>query len=616
MKTKFQIHLVALVCFSIQLHTAHTQTPVEDSIFIVNNYRKLEQRIAMRDGMKLFTAIYLPKDAGPAQRYPILMERTPYSVEPYGANKLPKHLGPNPFLLRSKYIFVYQDVRGRYMSEGVFEEMTPHKSGVGTTSESSDTYDTVKWLLENIEGNNGRVGIWGISYPGFYATASLPDSHPAIKAVSPQAPVTDEFMGDDVNHNGAFFLMDNFFFTNYFDATRDSITTDYEPLGKFKVKDAYEYFLKMGPIKNAGKRCFKDAKIWHEYLANDTYSRYWAERNIRPHLKDVKPATLVVGGWFDAEDLFGALNTYRAIEQQSPGSENFLVMGPWTHGAWASRDWSKFASYDFGENTARYFQEKVETPFFNHYLKDEGEFTLPEALLFETGTNTWKSYDQFPPKNAKETVLYFQPDKGLSFEKSNAAGSADKYISDPAKPVPYLPGKLPDRDNTYMAADQRFAAARPDVLVYETEVLTENLSLTGPVTAELYVTTTGTDADFVVKLIDVLPAGEPNADEGFQRLVRAEVMRGKFRESFENPQPFTTGYVTKVAFQMPDVAHTFKKGHRLMVQIQSSWFPLVDRNPQVFMRIPEAEKEDFKRADIRVFHDAEHPSQVRLRVVK
>ncbi|MBI1226378.1 MAG: CocE/NonD family hydrolase [Bacteroidetes bacterium] len=612
---KIQLPLFSVFFFVFGWHGTNAQTPAEDSAFVADNFIKIERRIAMRDGMRLFTAIYVPKDAGPDRRYPILMERTPYSVEPYGADKMPKRLGPNPFLLRSKYIFVYQDVRGRYMSEGVFEEMTPHKSGLGTTSESSDTYDTVNWLLENVEGNNGRVGLWGISYPGFYATASLPDAHPAIKAVSPQAPVTDEFIGDDVHHNGAFFLMDNFFFTNYFDAKRDSITTDYEPLGKFKVKDAYAYFLKVGPIKNAGKRHYKHAKIWNEYLANDTYTRYWQERNIRPHLKDVKPATLVVGGWFDAEDLFGALNTYRAIEQQSPGSENFLVMGPWTHGAWASRDWSKYASYEFGENTARYFQEMVETPFFNHYLKDEGEVTWPEALLFETGSNTWKTYDQFPPKNATETALYLQSDNRLGFEKSKASGSFDSYVSDPAKPVPYIEGKHANRDNTYMAADQRFAAARPDVLTYESEVLTEDLTLTGPLTAELYVATSGTDADFVVKLIDVLPAGVPNTVEGFQRLVRAEVMRGKFRDSCETPSPFTTNYITKVAFQTPDVAHTFKKGHRLMVQVQSSWFPLVDRNPQVFMRIPEAEKGDFKKANIRLFHDMEHPSQVRVWVV-
>jgi uncharacterized protein len=624
LKSFFRAALPALFLFVLPNPAAIAQSPHEDSAFIADHYTKLERRIPMRDGVRLFTAIYVPKDAGTGNTYPILMERTPYSVAPYGPQKYPRRLGPNGFLMREKYIFVYQDVRGRYMSEGKFEEVTPNKTDAKATDESSDTYDTIEWLSSNIAGNNGRVGLWGISYPGFYATAALPDAHPAIKAVSPQAPVTDEFAGDDVHHNGAFFIMDNFFFTNYFDAPRDSITTDYETLVALRTKDAYRFFLNLGPIKNANAQYFKNrAKIWNEYLANDTYSAYWRDRNIRPHLKNVGPATLVVGGWFDAEDLFGALNTYRAIERQSHGSNNFLVMGPWTHGAWARGDWSKYATHDFGQNTALYYQQDLETKFFEYYLKDKGVFKPSEAVVFETGTNVWKQYEAFPPKNAAPKTLYFQANGRLDFNKSTTRSAFDEYVSDPAKPVPYIEGIRERRDNDYMAADQRFAAVRPDVLVYESAPLTEDLTLAGPIHAELYVSTTGSDADFVVKLIDVLPDDAPNPSPnpkgvqmaGFQRLVRAEVIRGKFREGLERPRPFVPGLVTKVAFELPDAAHTFQKGHRLMVQVQSSWFPLVDRNPQTFMRIPEATEKDFKKATIRLYHDAVYPSQLRVTVM-
>jgi putative CocE/NonD family hydrolase len=596
--------------------------------FVKDNFTKIDTTITMRDGIKLYTVIYMPKDDG--QRYPFLMERTPYSAGPYGANSYPRSLGPNPELMKEKYIFVYQDVRGRYMSEGINLEVTPYIANKKTkkdVDESSDTYDTVDWLIKNIKNNNGRVGLAGISYPGFYATACLPGAHPAIKAVSPQAPVTDEFIGDDANHNGAFFLLDNFSFMNFFDMERKGPVQDYaKTVFNVSSRDAYQFYLKMGNLKNTNSTKYYNNKsvIWNEYLQHDTYDAYWRARNIRPHLKNINIPVLVVGGWFDAEDLFGALHTYEAIEKQSPDNNNRLVMGPWTHGAWAGGDWSKFATHEFGSNTSKYFQDSLETTFFNFYLKDKGHFTAAEATVFETGSNQWKSYATWPPKNAKAVDYYFNGANKLAAQKTTSKNNFDEYISDPAKPVPYTNGTFARRNNEYMAEDQRFAASRPDVVVFETDEITEDVTLSGRINADLFVSITGTDADFIVKLIDVLPdttvtpKGSPRgfSMSGFQRLVRAEVMRGKFRNSYEKPEPFVPNKISEVKFDLNDVAHTFKKGHKIMVQVQSSWFPLVDRNPQQFMRIPEAEEKDFQKATIRIYHDADHASKIVLPILQ
>jgi putative CocE/NonD family hydrolase len=452
--------------------------------------------------------------------------------------------------------------------------------------------------------------LYGISYPGFYATAALPNAHPAIKAVSPQAPVTDEFDGDDVNHRGAFFLMDNFSFLNYFDHPRETPWKKYPPVSdSVRIKDVYDFYLGIGPIKNLDKYYFKGrSTIWNEYLAHPTKDAYWQARNIRPHLQKIKPAVLVVGGWFDAEDMFGALKTYEAVEQQSPGNTNRLVMGPWTHGAWARSDWSKFGSYQFGTNTSAYFQQ-LEFNFFTHYLKDKGHFDAAEATVFVTGSNEWKSFSQWPPAQHRTQNWYLQPNHILSTEPPAATNkdSFTEYISDPANPVPYIDKKAGDRLNEYMVADQRFAAARPDVVYFESPALNQNTTLCGPVTANLFVSTSGTDADFVVKLIDVLPD-----EKQTQQLVRAEVIRGKFRNSFEKPEPFIPGKITPVQLVLNDVAHTFLAGHKLMVQVQSSWFPLVDRNPQQFLNIPEAEEKDFQKATIRIYNDKKHPSSIKV----
>jgi uncharacterized protein len=598
------------------------------SNFVKENYTKFDTTITMRDGIKLYTVIYMPKDE--SQPYPFLMERTPYSAGPYGAGNYPRSLGPNDNLMKEKYIFVYQDVRGRYMSEGTNLEVTPYianKKSKTDVDESSDTYDTVDWLIKNIKNNNGRVGLAGISYPGFYATACLPGAHPAIKAVSPQAPVTDEFIGDDANHNGAFFLLDNFSFMNFFDMERNGPVKDYaKPVFNAGSRDAYKFYLQMGTIKNTNGAKYYNNKsvIWNEYLQHDTYDAYWKARNIRTHLKNISTPTLVVGGWFDAEDLFGALHTYESIEKQSAKNNNRLVMGPWTHGAWAGGDWSKFATHEFGSNTSKYFQDSLETTFFNFYLKDKGSFTASEATVFETGSNQWKSYPVWPPKNEVPVAYYFNDNNKLSLQKTSTPNSFDEYISDPAKPVPYTNGTFGRRNNEYMAEDQRFAAVRPDVVVFETEELTEDLTLSGRINADLFVSINGTDADFIVKLIDVLPdtTATPKAAPrgftmaGYQRLVRAEVMRGKFRNSFEKPEAFVPNKISEVKFDLNDVAHTFKKGHKIMVQVQSSWFPLVDRNPQKFMQIPDATEKDFQKASIKIYHDGVNASKIVLPVLK
>jgi len=646
-----------LLAATLALAAAAQTTPAtraQDSLFVRQNYRKLEQFIPMRDGTRLATILYVPLDASQARPYPFLLERTPYSAGPRGADKYStRGPGPSRELSQEKYIFVYQDVRGRYMSEGQFEEMTPALPPAGSGKpakgpahdESTDTYDTIEWLLKNVPNNNGRVGIMGISYPGFYATASLPHAHPALKAVSPQAPVTDEFIGDDARHGGAFFLLDNFDFTNYFDVPRPKPLAEYEQLFPLKIADAYQFFLDLGPIKNANQaRYFNGrARIWNEYLRHDTYDAYWQARNIRPHLTGVRPAVLVVGGWYDAEDLFGALHTYQAIEKQNPGATNRLVMGPWTHGAWSRPDWSSFGPLTFGQNTAEYYRRTLETPFFNFYLKDKGPFNPAEATVFDTGTNEWKTYPTWPPKEAQARPFYFMPE-GVLYGVSQgqlapyqtiadhvtrapvipAPPTFSEYLSDPAHPVPYAEGILSSRNNEYMVQDQRFAAQRPDVLTFQTLPLPADLTVAGPLGVDLWVSTSGTDADFVVKLIDVLPddaadpaPGAPNTTlPGTQRLVRADVLRGRFRHSFTQPEAFQPNVPTEVKYELNDVLHTFKKGHRLQVQVQSSWFPLVDRNPQQFVNISTANASDFQKATIRIYHEAGHSSCLTLPVLK
>ncbi len=456
----------------------------------------------------------------------------------------------------------------------------------------------------------------------------MPYAHPALKAVSPQAPVTDEFIGDDVNHNGAFFLMDNFSFMSYYGRELNPVIKDYDKvLFNVSYKDAYKFFLDMKTIAAAnGPKYFNGkSRIWNEYVTNDTYNDYWKSRNIRQHLKNVTIPTLVVGGWFDAEDLFGALKTFKTIENGNKTSNNnFLVMGPWTHGAWARGNWSNFGTYQFGTNTSKFYQDNLETSFFNYYLNDVGSFKANKATIFETGTNMWKSFETWPPKNVNQTNYFLQANNALSTVKPNQLNSYTEYLSDPNKPVPYIGLIQARRNNEYMVDDQRFAAQRPDVITFESETLTDDLTLNGEIKANLFASITGTDADFIVKIIDVLPDTASNPKDapkgitmaGFQRLVRAEVMRGKFRNSFEKPSPFIPNKIEQVNFELPDVAHTFLAGHKIMIQIQSSWFPLVDRNPQQFLSIPKAKETDFKKINVKIYHSNNYPSSISLPVLK
>jgi putative CocE/NonD family hydrolase len=600
----------------------------KDSAYIRDNFIKIERNVPMRDGVKLFTAIYIPKEKN--QKYPFLLNRTPYTVSPYGEGNYKTSLGPSPGLLKEGFIFVYQDVRGKWMSEGEFVDVRPQlkdKKGKKDIDESTDTYDTIDWLLKNVKPNNGKVGVYGISYPGFYSTTSLPGAHPALKAVSPQAPVTDWFIGDDFHHNGAFFLADAFNFYSTFGVLRPKpITPDKGPKAfQHPIKDNYRFFMDLGAVKNVNKKYFGDSiKFWNDLMAHGNYDEFWKARNITAHLHHVKPAVLVVGGFFDAEDTYGTLKTYKAIEEQNPGASNNLVMGPWFHGGWVRSTGEQFGAIEFGQPTSTWYQKNVEYPFFMHHLKEAQGLKLAEATIFVTGSNEWKSFDTWPPKDTESKTLYFHQDGKLSFTKPAVTKSFDEYVSDPNAPVPYQSGVQAHRTREYMIDDQRFAARRPDVKVYQTDILTEDITLTGALTADLLVSTTGTDADYVVKLIDVYPedavAPKENPKDimmgGYQMLLRGEIMRGKFRKSFEKPEPFVPGEITTVKYALPDVAHTFKKGHRIMVQVQNSWFPLADRNPQKFMDIYTADDKDFQKATHRIYHDASNASGLNVTVLK
>ena len=613
---------VIVLAFFGSVSTLQAQTDAE----VKAHYIKSEHQIRMRDGVRLFTSIYSPKDKSRA--YPIMLNRTPYSVSPYGLDEYKTTVGPSELFQKEKYIFVYQDVRGRLMSEGEFVNMRPHnpkKSGQ-QIDESTDTYDTIEWLIKNVPNNNGRVGTWGISYPGFYTTMSIVDAHPALKAASPQAPIADWFIGDDFHHNGTLFLPHAFNFMASFGQPRPKPTTDRAPRFQHGTPDGYQFFLDMGPLPNADREHLKgQVSFWNEMMAHPNYDYFWQARSVLPHLRNVRPAVMVVGGWFDAENLYGALNTYKTIEQHNRGINNLLVMGPWFHGGWSRSDGEFLGDIHFGSLTSVLYRETIELPFFNCALKDKCESKLPEAFVFETGSNQWRSYEAWPPKHVESRNLFLQAGGGLSFARPTAKDkSFDEYVSDPARPVPFINGVAIGMTREYMTEDQRFASRRPDVLVYQTEPLTENLTVAGPIRATLYVSTSGTDSDFIVKLIDFLPSDTPdnsaNAEGvklgGYQMLVRGEPMRARFRNSFSKPERMSPNKVTRVEFTMPDVNHSFLKGHRLMVQIQSTWFPLVDRNPQKFVDINRATEADFQKATQRVYRSGQYSSALTLQVLK
>lgn len=579
--------------------------------------------VEMRDGVKLYTVVYSPKDI--SDEYPILITRTPYSSRPYEVDKFRRF---PKYLVKEKFIFVYQDVRGKFMSEGEFVDMRPYipNKTKKEFDEASDTYDTIEWLINNIPNNSGKVGIFGISYPGFYAAMSLNDSHPALKAVSPQAPIADWFVGDDMHHNGAFTLSLSYVFFSVFGVERPEPTTAWSTRIVDLTGDSYNYFLNIGPIKNVNKNYFHNAiSFWNDFVQHGTYDEFWKSRNTLNHFHNVTPAVMTVGGWFDNEDLYGSLNTYQTIERKNRDAYNILVVGPWAHGGWSRSDGSSFGDLEFESNTSQFYQQKLELTFFKYHLKGKAIEELPEITIFETGTNKWNYFDEWPPKNSKLVDYYLGENSKLLNKKPSSKMSFTEYISDPENPVPYTAKFHKTRtmyNKTYMVEDQRFVSSRPDVISFESDELSEKLTLAGEIEVELYVSTSGTDSDWIVKLIDVYPDDltETNSEgtemANYQMLVRGEIMRGKFRNSLEHPEPFVQNEVTKVRFTLNDAHHTFLKGHKVMVQIQSSWFPMFDRNPQTFCDIYNADKSDFQKATQKVYHSKKYPSKIVVRVLE
>jgi len=614
-----------LATFSIAL--AAQSAPAQDApTYAQEHYSKREVRIPMRDGVTLHAAIYAPDE--PAGPLPILLNRTPYSVAPYGPGEERERLGPSELFEQAGYLFVYQDVRGCFQSEGEFVNMRPQLTRPGAAheiDESTDTFDTIEWLVANLPGNNGRVGMWGISYPGFYAAAGMIDAHPALKASSPQAPIADWYY-DDFRHHGALWLPHAFNFLAGFGRVRTGLTTGRSG-ERFEhgTQDGYAFFLELGPLANGDLRHFQGTiPYWNELLAHPDYDEYWQARNLRPHLNRVAPAVLTVGGWFDAEDLYGPLKIYREVEQRNPQVWNGLVMGPWAHGGWARGDGDRLGHQFFGGKQSAWYREHVELPFFEQHLRGEADAALAEATVFDTGTNEWQRHEHWPPRATELVPLFLREGFALSFEAPRAAGS-DSWVSDPAKPVPFTSDIAIGMTREYMSEDQRFAARRPDVLTYTTDVLAEDLTLAGPLLAELWVTTTGADADFVVKLIDVQPgsasdweglaAGQHRSDALL--MVRSEAIRGRYRRSYARPEPFVPGQAALVDVELLDVLHTFKKGHRLALQIQSTWFPLMDRNPQTWVaNIAEARPADFVAQTHTLLRSPAHPTRVVLGVLR
>lgn len=610
----------AWLLLGLQIHLVFgQQAPLAD------RYEKSEFQITMRDGTKLFTAVYSPRDK--SRSYPIMLNRTCYSCNPYGIEAFPGRIGPSAVMETEGYIFVKQDVRGRWMSEGKFDNMRPHVPGNGEIDESSDTWDTIDWLVKNIPNNNGKVGMWGISYPGFYAAAALPEHHPALVAVSPQAPISDFFF-DDFHHQGAFLL-------SYFLAVP---TFGYQHPGPTKAKwhpevtpssrDAWQFYMDLGPLRNASQYYGPDNFFWQEIVQHPNYDEFWQRRSILPHLKDVTANVLVVGGLFDAEDLYGPLNIYRELEKNNPQMHNTIVMGPWGHGDWSRGAGFRRVGYmPFDSQTASFYQTEIEAPFFRHFLKGEGPRPNVEARFYDTGARKWSTFSEWPPAAAQPRKLFLAPNRQLADQPSVDSDSFTEFVSDPADPVPYRDRKdirLQFTPREYMTDDQRFAATRADVLVFESPVLTEPVTVAGNLSVNLQVSTDQSDADWIVKLIDVFPADYPQLPDtpegiqlgGYQFMVRSEVFRGRFRNSYSLPEPFQPGVVTPVRVPLQDVHHTFQPGHRIMVQVQSSWFPLIDRNPQKYVaNIYQAEAADFVPARHRVYHSATAPSHIELLVL-
>jgi len=586
----------------------------QEEDYVRTNYTKKETYISMRDGTRLFTAIYSPKDA--SREYPILLLRTPYSCRPYGEDKFRSRIGPNPYMMKEGYIVVYQDVRGRWMSEGVYDNMRAYianKKGKDI-DEASDTYDTIDWLVQNVPNNNGKVGTWGISYPGFYATYSLLDAHPALKAVSPQATIGD-FYFDDFHHNGAY-LLSYWLATTVFGYEKNQpVSESWYDFPDIGTQDQYQFYLDHTPLSKLDKYYSADNVFWQQLKEHPNYDMFWESKGIIQHLKDIRPAVMFVGGLFDAEDLYGPFAAYKSIERNGD-NYNTLVFGPWSHGGWSrERGRQAVGNIYFGDSISTHYQKEVESVFFRHFLKGpgDGRTGLPEAYMYDTGRKNWRAFTQWPPAEVQEKRFWMQSRQRLN-ERAEKSYTFESFISDPAKPVPYTEDiKVVFTPRKYMTDDQRYAARRPDVLVFETPPLEEDLTIGGEIMARLNVSTTGTDADWVVKVIDVFPADTKDTEEvqdhlklsNYHMMVRSEVMRGRFREGFSDPKPFEPGQKTPVDIRLQDVFHTFKKGHKLQVQVQSSWFPLIDMNPQTFVpNIFKASDSDFQKQEHRLYNDS------------
>jgi uncharacterized protein len=587
--------------YGMMLGMAH---PSSLTAFIRTNYFKQDYYIPMRDGVRLFTSVYSPRDTN--REYAIMMIRTPYSIKPYGVTNYPASLRPSEAFARHGFIFVYQDVRGRNQSEGFYIDMPGHKlhfSGPKDTDETTDAADSINWLVQHIPNNNGRVGLWGISYPGFYAAQAMIDASPYLQADSPQAPMGDEGSGDDIYHNGAFFLAANFgFYSGFWPRGVNP------PRFNAGTPDDYDFFLRMGPLSTAQDLCFKHKNpYWDDILKHPNYDEFWSSRALGPVMTNLIAPVLVVGGWYDTEDLAGTFKLFQAIRGHGGAPAATLVMGPWAHTQWGHPGGDSLGNLQFGSRTCDYFEKNIQYPFFLQALEPDptNAVPMPVAWLFETGKNEWRQFDSWPPAKAVRRSLYLSADGKVSFEPPSGRQKFDEYVSDPAKPVPVTSEIGDGMPGDYMTRDQRFAARRPDVLVYESEPLKEDMIVAGPITPVLRVSTSGTDSDFIVKLIDVYPDNTPDSKGvhfgGYQQMVRGEPFRGKFRNGLNDPQPFKPGKPAKIEFVMPDVLHDFRQGHRIMVQIQSSWFPMVDLNPQRFENIPTAKASDFQRATERVY---------------
>jgi putative CocE/NonD family hydrolase len=598
------------------VHPAHT--------YVREHYDKQTCHVPMRDGTTLYTEVYTPKDR--SQRWPILFLRTPYRAFLYsdGVDGYFGFQGPGPQFIERGYIFAVQDVRGRYMSEGEFVVMRPNTADwndPAQTDESTDAWDTIDWLVNNVEGHNGRVGVHGISYPGTYAALSLVNAHPALKAALIEAPVAEVYLGDDYHHNGALHLLYPFRWINNVGlAPREGPSQDIAPpvYGDEKnIKDYFSFFLEIGSMANMNDRLFhRRIPFWNDVTEHPDYDDYWKSRSLGPNLEDIDgPAVIVAGSWFDDQDLYGTLHTYRAIESQNPGLSNTLVMGCWNHANWwkqKTKPWGR-AGLPVRE-TGDHFRETIVLPFFEHHLRGRRSFDPPEAVVFETGTNEWRSYNRWPPERTDRRRLYLGAGGSIGDTRSGGENDFDLFVSDPADPVPHIPPPIGGWTAEVMLWDQRFVAGRKDVLVYQGPVLGRDLTAAGPVEVDLYVATTGTDADWVVKLIDVYP-DDGGERAGYQMLIRGDIMRGRYRNSYERPEPFEPGRITPVRFTMPDICHTFRAGHRIMVQVHSSWFPMFDRNPQKFVDIFYAGADDFVRATHRVYRTEEYPSNVTISVL-